>query len=88
MTKADVFRSKGYEIWNTGGGCTAWGIETIAGHILITDEGGCDIPQEDDTSIWVGFYDYEGIEQMPAQEFSWEAFTALLTVIGTVGDWQ
>lgn len=39
----------GFDVWETGGGCQAWGLELPDGTcITITDESGCGLPKEDD----------------------------------------
>lgn len=54
-----VYQSKGFIIIQTGGGCTAFYKEVGEDVILITENGGCSIPETFDKAICVGTYDKE-----------------------------
>lgn len=52
----------GFEVVNTGGGCMGWRLDLPdGGYLLITDEGGSGLPEEDDDgSPLIGRYTVEG----------------------------
>jgi len=56
----EFFGKAGFEFWQTGGGCTAYGRSLDVGndaYVLITDEdGGCH-PIDEASPVMVGFYD-------------------------------
>jgi hypothetical protein len=55
------FRSLGFEVWQTGGGCQAWGRTLPDGtYIMATDPGGAYLPERE-TLVCV--YDKDGNEQ-------------------------
>jgi hypothetical protein len=57
----DTFKSIGFEVWETGGGCQAWGRTLPDGtYIMVTDAGGSDLP---DKETLVGVYDKDGNEK-------------------------
>lgn len=51
----ELARGSGYEVWETGGGCTAWGL-VVPGHpddvVHVTDEGGTGAIADPDAPIW------------------------------------
>jgi len=48
----------GFTPYHTGGGCMAYGKEYNTGcHVLITDNGGCYLPDENDESVIIGIFD-------------------------------
>lgn len=50
-----VFRQKGFDIWATGGGNQALGLNLEKGyHVLVTDKSGCGLPTE--TDLYVGLH--------------------------------
>jgi hypothetical protein len=60
--RPDLFKAHGYELWHTGGGCTAWGkkgttpcqrFESEA-FVMVTDD--LSIPDKDTTEFTVGIY--------------------------------
>ena len=54
-----LFEQLGFVVHQTGGGCLAYRLAMPFGYILVTDEDGCDLPEEGD-KLAVGFYDNEG----------------------------
>ena len=47
----------GFSIWETGGGCQAFGRAlSLDSYLYVTDEEGCDTPGEDDEMIGLGHY--------------------------------
>src|SRR4051812_42907226 len=40
------FSDLGFEVWQTGGGCKAWGRNTPGGYLLVTDEDGAFLPED------------------------------------------
>lgn len=53
----DTFIEYGFSQYSQGGGCMAWrkNVEN-GGYWLITSDDGCDLPNEDDVMIMVGWY--------------------------------
>lgn len=59
------FGEAGFEFWETGGGCTAFGRNLDGGndaYILITAEGGGYHPDDNDRTLWVGYHDADTID--------------------------
>ena len=47
----------GFSIWETGGGCQAFGRSlSLDSYLYVTDEEGCDTPDENDEMIGLGHY--------------------------------
>ena len=51
------YKAQGFAVWQTGGGCMAWGKQYGPCHALITDSGGGALPDPDDSDLIVGLYD-------------------------------
>ena len=55
-----TFGKLGFELWQTGGGCTAYGYnlgDEANSYILVTDGEDAIAPDDDTTSFSVGLYD-------------------------------
>lgn len=58
-------RFAGAEEWQTGGGCRAYVLTKGHYYVMITEEGGCDLPGEEDKHVSLGLYvdeDYDEID--------------------------
>jgi hypothetical protein len=56
-----VLKAGGFEVWETGGGCTAWRRELAdGGYCLVTSAGGEGHEIAEGDLVIVGFYDADG----------------------------
>jgi hypothetical protein len=55
----ELYQAAGFTVGHTGGGCTAWILESPTNHVLVTG-GDATVPEADDEEIVVGLYDNEG----------------------------
>jgi hypothetical protein len=54
----DTFKEYGFYVCETGGGCLAYRTDNENGsYLMVTDEGGCDIPREETDYLLVGYYE-------------------------------
>jgi hypothetical protein len=62
----------GFEVWETGGGSVAWGLMLPNGDcLLLTDSGGCDLPEEgDEESPMMARRDYAGYDLAAIEDFA------------------
>lgn len=74
--RSDCLRILGFEHWETGGGCTALGIERVdSAQLLITDDGADpydmpdQAPKRADTTVTLGYYSPGG-EQLEWREYA------------------
>ena len=60
----DTFKEYGFYVCETGGGCLAYRKNNPDGcsYFLVTDESGCDLPQDEKDTILVGYYSHEDEE--------------------------
>jgi hypothetical protein len=66
-TNSGLLEHYGFERWDTGGNCVAWGKRCqTSGYVLITDDSGMDVHSDGvdpDSAEWlVGCYDDDGDE--------------------------
>lgn len=62
-TVQDTFKEYGFSIVETGGNCLAYRKNNPDGsYFLVTDESGCDLPQNENDTILVGYYSHEDAE--------------------------
>lgn len=53
-------RENGWELTETGGGCTAWWYKRKFGHLLITESHGANAPQNFEDDCTIGIYNSSG----------------------------
>ena len=58
QTTKEILEAYGFEVGDSGGGCK-WAVREIdgGGYVVITDEGGLQIPETIDEPILIGVYD-------------------------------
>jgi len=82
---------KGFELWTTGGGCTAYGKELDSGKkaLLITDTSGCGTPKQMTRGqIIAGIDDYEAEGQYIADAYFPNAKAFLDEIEKEGGGWS
>lgn len=63
QTFNDLFTEAGLHFEETGGGCTAWVRDFEDGsRLMVTGDGGCEVPDEDCMEIEVGLYTDDGVD--------------------------
>lgn len=62
----------GFQVWETGGGCLAWGLNLPNGHtLLVTDADGMHLPEEgDEESPIIGRSDADGYDVATVVDFA------------------
>lgn len=59
----DRFKAIGFSVWNTGGGCTAYGMQLLGGnYILVTEGEDACIPENKNDLVTVCMYTIDGNE--------------------------